>query len=323
MKKSIWITWEDQRRNRELSNALGIELYEFKDIDKIQNRLWKYLLGLLKTIKILYKKRPLLIFCQNPSIVLSLFLVLVKDITKSKVIVDAHNSGIFPAEGNSRILMLFSRFIQRRANMVIVTNDGLKRHVLKNGGSAFVLEDKIPLIQKRQPVSLEGRINILYICSFSEDEPFETVFQAAAGLPADLAIYVSGDYKKLSQKTLPVPDQIHFTGYIPTEEFEQLLCSVDCTMDLTNREDCLVCGAYESLAAGKPMILSDTRALRRYFDRGVVYTLHTTESIRDAIFQFLRERADLENQVIVLRNYLEIHWELRKKKLVELIATFK
>ena len=59
------------------------------------------------------------------------------------------------------------------------------------------------------------------------------------------------------------------------DEYVSMLYSVDATIDLTNRENCLVCGAYESVAAGKPMILSKTQALMEYFNKGAVYVEHT------------------------------------------------
>ena len=65
--------------------------------------------------------------------------------------------------------------------------------------------------------------------------------------------------------------------------------SVDATIDLTTRENCLVCGAYESLAAGKPMILSKTRALMNYFSQAAVYVEHTAEDLERGIHEALKQ----------------------------------
>jgi hypothetical protein len=40
---------------------------------------------------------------------------------------------------------------------------------------------------------------------------------------------------------------------------------------VTLMPDCLVCGAYESLAVGAPMVLSDIPAARRLFDGAAIF----------------------------------------------------
>lgn len=314
MSKRIWITWEDQRRNRELSRAFDADLIELKEIDRIPFKIKKYCLGLVKTVLCLLQKRPSIVFCQNPSIILSFFLVVLKYITGFKVIVDAHNAGLLPAEGRSSMLMLISKLIQRQADLVLVTNNYLKKHVMNSGGKAFVLQDKIPLIKQRSPIPLAGKINFLFICSYAEDEPYEIVFEAAASLPDDIKIYVTGNFKNKINIT-NLPKQVHLTGFIPAKEFETMLYSVDGTIDLTKRENCLVCGAYESVAVGKPMILSNTIALKEYFKFGAIYTNHTPEAIHNAILNFISKKETLKKEVQDLKLACQQDWSKRKFKL--------
>src|SRR5262245_25632217 len=92
----IWITWETQRRNRTLSEKVDAELYE---IDIHAHRLLRYPLSLIKTLAILLRRRPRLLFVQNPSLVLALFAVIYGRVFCKLVVVDAHNAGLFPAEG--------------------------------------------------------------------------------------------------------------------------------------------------------------------------------------------------------------------------------
>jgi hypothetical protein len=49
-----------------------------------------------------------------------------------------------------------------------------------------------------------------------------------------------------------------------------MMRSVDATIVLSERENCLLCGAYETVASEKPMILSNKEALRNYFDKGAI-----------------------------------------------------
>jgi len=317
IRKRLWITWEDQRRNRELSKALGAKLFEFKDIDLIKNPFRKYLFGIVRTIKVILREKPGVVFGQNPSIVLSFFLICVKRFLGIKVVIDAHNAGIFPAEGKFVVLMTVSRFIQRNADLVIITNKGMKQHVESNGGKAFILQDKIPDIPLAGELrELKGKVNLLFICSYAADEPYQAVIEAAASLPEDIFIYITGNYKKADHLPVDLPANIRLTGFLPTEEFENFLHSVDATIDLTAREDCLVCGAYESVAVGKPMILSDTKALRDYFYVGAVYTLHTVAAIQQAVMELVARREELTTQAKRLKKERIVFWK-RQRQLFE------
>lgn len=321
MNKRIWITWEDQRRNRELSKALDAKLFECKEIDQIKNPFRKYSLGIWKTLKILFREKPDMVFGQNPSIVLSFFLICVRPFLGFRVVVDAHNAGIFPAEGNSLLLMAVSRFIQRRADLILITNSGLKQHVEANDGTAFVLLDKIPDMPlggaQRQ---LAGRINLVFICSYAADEPFEAVIEAAKDLPADIFIYITGDFKKTNLLQAKVPANVRLTGFLPVEDFEFLLHSVDATMDLTTREDCLVCGAYESVAVGKPMILSDTKALRDCFYTGAIYTENSVAAIKQAVLALADQKTVLTSQVRRLKEERNKLWEKQRQRLEQSLS---
>ena len=79
-------------------------------------------------------------------------------------------------------------------------------------------------------------------------------------------------------------------------------------IDLSTRERCLLCGAYEAVAAGKPMILSRTQTLMDYFTRGAVFTDNRVSdlphSIRNAILDLRRREAELRAEVAILRREL-------------------
>ena len=320
--KRIWITWENQRRNRELSQAFGAELFELAAIDEIENPSKKYIHGIIKTLNILFKEKPQLVFCQNPSIVLSFVLVLIRHLFKIKLCVDAHNAGLFPKEGRSSFLCLLSRFVQRGADLTIVTNEKLKQHVEMSGGRAFVLQDRIPSIPIMAPLHLKGNENILFICSYASDEPYDIVFKAARNLDPGIFIYVTGDYRKKAAQVSGLPRNLVLTGYLPEREYIEMLNSVDATIDLTTREDCLVCGAYESLSVEKPIILSSSQALRGYFNMGAIYTENKATDIEKAVYEVLAKKEDLIKEIKQLKVLRNVEWRKRKNEIEEVLMAF-
>lgn len=323
-----WICWENQRRNLELSRALDCQYFQFDAFG--QYRFLRYMLSTIRTLQVIWKGKPNIIFGQNPSLVLALLLVLiVEPIWKSYIVIDAHNAGVHPFEGRFPLLNLVSRWIQRRASLTIVTNEALKSEVLRNGGSAVILPDKIPDIQVIEPIKLKGHYNVLYICTFADDEPYRTVIEAGRKLGQDTYIYITGNFKKVSEysRTLSLPSNVVLTGFLAEEHYVRMLQSVDVIMVLTFRENCLLCGAYEALAVEKPLVTSDTKALRNYFDRGVIYTKNSEDAIAANILECISRRSELVGEVRKLKGKLREEWDTQKdsleKKIIESISRQK
>lgn len=318
--KRIWITWENQRRNKELSKVLNARLYQIDEVDRIYNRIKKYCYGINRTIRIMINEWPKVTFCQNPSIVLSLLMVFIRSIFRTKVIIDAHNAGIYPLEGTSRFLNFISRYIQRKADLTIITNKALKSEVDKNNGRGFVLQDKIPDLPIMTPVKLKGKNNILFVCTFGADEPFRVVIDAARQIEDNIHIYITGRHEKTFDKFDNLPKNITLTGFIPEADYIQLLHTVDAVLVLTTRENCLVCGAYEAVSARKPLILSDTRALKSYFYKGVIFTKHQKKEIAESIRKAIQNKALLRRDIEELRKELDASWVKRREALEKIIV---
>jgi len=313
--KGIWITWEIQRRNRSISEALGWPLFEIW-VD--QSPLVRYFKSIIKTVFVIKKEKPDILIVQNPSIILAVWAVLLRIIFKYVLVIDAHNAGIFPSEGKSYFLQLVSRWLQKKADLTIVTTEEFKRVVEQNGGKGFVLPDALPQVPTFSQIGPHAEFNIVNICTFSEDEPYQAIIDAARGLPANIKIFFTGRFAgKVDPKSLPA--NVELLGFIDDAKFWSILGASDVIMDLTLRESCLVCGAYEGVALSKPLILSNTRTLRQYFNEGCIYVDPTAESIRSGIFAAVKQKKRLEKEINHLKQSLNRDWQLRKE---QILATF-
>lgn len=310
-----WITWETQRRNKGICSALGWPLHE---ITYSGPRWRRYLYCMMETLRIIREERPRVVVAQNPSIVLATLVITMKKVFGYKAVIDAHNSGIYPMEGKNRIMMLVSGLLQQFADVTIVTNDQLRALVESNGGRAVVLPDRLPEIPPVKPYPVSGRINLAYICTYSTDEPYHELLQAARLLPEDIVIYVTGKYRgKIDERS--VPNNVKLLGFISDEDFWALLSSVDFIIDLTLRENCLVCGAYEAVALEKPLVLSDTKALREYFNQGCIYVSPSKESIFYGIMKAIEQRDSLEKDILSLKSEIQDSWNKRIDDLLQVI----
>jgi len=139
--------------------------------------------------------------------------------------------------------------------------------------------------------------SVLLICSFDDDEPYLSAFEAFKDLHAHgYRLWVSGNYKRAGIDVAHYP-WVRFLGFLSEDDYRQTLASCGVVMDLTLLENCLVCGAYEAIAMDKPLILSDTRALRAYFGSASVLTANTPDAIAASVRDAFERLGPLGTQV--------------------------
>lgn len=310
--KKIWITWEDQRRNYTLSKALSAQCYV---ININGNRWIRYIISIVRTFGIIIKEKPDVLFVQNPSMVLCLVSILYRKFKTIPLIVDAHNAGIRPFEGEKLWANRIAQYIMRNADITIVTNEKMADTVSRHSGKYYVLQDPIPDLacRRNDPVQLAGKYNIFFICTYSKDEPYLEVIKAAKLLDNSIYIYISGKPKRKEiEFGMGKINNVILTGFLPENSYLNMLHSCDVIMDLTSRQDCLVCGAYEAVAVEKPLIISDTEVNRKYFTKGVVYTKNESRDIAENIYYAISNIIYLKNEVLELKKDLLKDWIKRK-----------
>lgn len=280
MTKAVWITWEHQPRNRSMAGMLGADLHT---IVYKGGRLQRYLFCARKTIGLLIREKPDVVFAPNPSIVLNYLLLTLRLLFRYQFITDAHFGGVIACSGSS----LFQKALDlcnRWADLVIVTNRNHMEYIGSVGGTAVICEDPLPDLTKyyHHNTKSSGKL-VLVICSFDVDEPFDLIVETAKQLSVeDFTISVTGNYAKAGIVPADFPE-VQFLGFLPEDDYYKQLFQADIVIDLTEYENCLVCGAYEAMVAEKPLITSDTVSLREYFYQGTVFTRHDSASLVEAI----------------------------------------
>jgi len=284
-------------------------------------RLVRHVFNAVRTGRLIRRNRPKILLVQNPSILLTLLSVFLRPIYGYKLVVDAHNAALVPETPLFKKAAFLLAFLQRRADLTIVTNEPLAKTVANNGGRPFVLPDKIPTPNGKGKYSVKGRINIACICTFKPDEPYRELFEAAKDFPEDVCFYVTGDFRRCPSGLVnAAPRNMIFTGFLGDPEYWTLLSSVDLVVDLTSRENCLVCGAYEAVAVKCPMVLSDTAALRKYFSKGAIYTPNKAENISEAIRKGIAMNGSLKQEVASLNDELAAEYGALADRLKDYIA---
>ncbi len=303
-KEKIWISWHYHRRSDFLAREFGSDYYHFGTSAK--SRLSRYRESIGRTITTIRHDRPGILFVQNPSIILVLLAVMLKQFFRYILINDLHTPYIDLPPVLAKLFWALQRFCIRHSDLTIVTNDNFRQRLHVDG--VMILPDTVPSFDiEGDDNRLEG-INILYVCTFAEDEPYGSVFRAAELLPDGFRIFVTGNFRKAGIDRDALSGRIDLTGYLPDREYLALLSRVDIVMVLTEQEGCIVCGGYEGVSLSKPLILSDTDTLKGYFSSGAVYTRHDERSIADAIIKAAGDRESLKKELESLKESLRKEW---------------
>jgi glycosyltransferase involved in cell wall biosynthesis len=286
----LWIDWGRNVRTRTLSRRLGVALEE---IVYGGGRLWRYIRSGRRTVAAIQERRPAVVIATNPSIVLGFLLLVLRRFYGFKLVSDAHYAGV-RAFNDGWLWQRFLDFHNARADLVIVTNESHARFVSSLGARAYVCQDPLPDIPTACQLHVTpGDRSALLICSFTADEPYEAAFEAFSSLrEGGFTLFVSGNYNKAKIDLSRFP-WVRLLGFLPADEYYGYLLSVSMIIDLTTKEECLVCGAYEALAARKPLIVSRTVALRDYFGDAVMLTDNTPEAIRESVLSAFERRDEL------------------------------
>ena len=272
----VWISWERQRRTITLSREFNAELFIIKNE---KNGFFRYPNLIIKTFKIILREKPKYVFAQNPSIVLAALVCFLKKPCNFTAIIDRHTNFKLNQRNSNKfkwiIFRCLSNYSLSNADHTIVTNKYLKLLIKNRSRSSSVLPDKIPNLvpsSELETAPIRSKLIAFFICTFADDEPYRRLFDAFKNFP-EICLEVTGNYDNaLNQSEIEnLPSNIKLLGFVSNQSYIYHLFNCDFTIILTNQEFTLNCGAYESLAAKKPMLLSDTKTIRSYFTFGANY----------------------------------------------------
>ncbi len=302
----LWVSWNVHRRTTGLCAAWNVPLRVLRSAHTNRLRRWFDLAS--KTVALLRRHRPEILFVQNPSLALSLFAIAMRRLFGFYLVIDAHNEGVRPYDRQGAIVRWLTRRLLKGADLTIVTNAALARDVRAAGGRPLVLCDSLPV-----PSVLPGKLefeapDVAVIATFRPDEPIAAIIEAAAKMP-DVSFAFSGDARRFRIPENGLPANIRLTGFLPDPVYWKLLSEASVVCDLTLKPDCLVCGAYEALALGKPMVLSDNPATREIFGPAAILTGSAPAEIADALRRALEQREELAANARELRASFPTRWQ--------------
>lgn len=286
---ALAISWEIHRRTRELCDWFGLPLHE---LTYSAPALRRYAALSWRTLRLLAQQRPKVVYVQNPSLILSLLVLAARPfLGRYRVLMDAHNEAVTPYTHAYWPITSLTRLALRAADITIVTNSALAEEVRRIGGTPQILPDRLPTPPHapQQAPALDGPVRVMVVATYAADEPITEIIEAGRALGEQFQLRITGrDTKLPAAQRATLPSNVKQTGFLSEEDYWGLMHDSHLILDLTLKPNCLVCGAYESLAMLRPMVLTDNPATVDLF--GNVAVFPKSASTQDIVTALLQAR---------------------------------
>jgi glycosyltransferase involved in cell wall biosynthesis len=317
----VWGAFQGSRRSEQITKRFDIDL-EYIYFTTRQGPFYapfKYAYQAIATLFLLARRRPDVVFIQNPPTFAPLFVYLYSLVFGAKFIIDTHTGALIYPQW--RWTLPLQRFLSRRALTTILTNEPLAQEVASWGANAFVLEDPPMTFEIPKPMILqESSLNVVMVSVAYPDEPVAEMVEAARSLP-DMDFYVTGDFTNstyFQDVVHNAPSNVHFTGFL-REDYFALLEAVDVIVCLTTDDHTFLSGANEALWVGKPLITSDWPVLRNYFNKGTIHVDNTVNDIKQSLLEIRDSYSDFQAGILKLQEERRRAWYEKAKALLRLI----
>lgn len=292
------LTWDPQcRRIESLARELGASLHVVHVLKYRRPLLapFKYPVMAVLTMRLLMSAKPRAIVVVVPPLPSALVAYAYCLMTGAALVIDAQ-TGAF-----SDPLWLWSRpvfrWLCRKALVTTVTNTELHQLLGSWKAPGMVLEDPIPVLAGEDQPDPSDKIRVVVVNSFANDEPVEETVEAAHQCE-DCDFFITGRLANASKSLLGrAGKNVHFTDYLSESAYGSLLRTSDLVVVLCTLDNTMLCGAYEALSIGKPLLTSKWPAMERRFVKGTVFVENTVAGIRDGIRAAIARRAELSEEM--------------------------
>jgi glycosyltransferase involved in cell wall biosynthesis len=230
-------------------------------------------------------------------------------------VIDAHSGSFL---GTGLVQGMYRRWLSvlgRRAQVVLIHNEDLIPYAEALGLTCLVLEMAVPENPTIEAAVLK-RPAVVFVRGGGKDEPLAVMLAAARTLP-DVNFYLTG----ACPAGVSFASNVHGTGFLAELDYWRLLNGCDAVVALTGREATVLSGAYEALAARKPLVLSQTETLARAFHKGAVLVENRPEAVTAGICQALSSVQELTRKGIELAERKARDWQRQFAVLQQLIVS--
>jgi hypothetical protein len=277
-RRALFVSWISYHgRSADLAGVLGATS-AFIAVGRLTNRRTapvRHLWQAIRTAMLLCRLRPRVLIVMAPPAGLVALALVWRRLTRCKLVVDCHSGAVLGRPLSARLAA--------RADLALVT----LRELSGDLPNAVAVHDA-----PAEAVDAPRHDEIVFPASWYVDEPIAELLAAARTL-GHLRFAVTGR----PPAGLSVPPNVRLTGFLAREEYLRLVGGAPLVLALTSRDLTMQRAAYEAVAAGRPVVASDTQALRSYLGDSAVYAGDLAAAVDEAVSRL----PELERAVVRVR----------------------
>lgn len=276
-----WAQFSD--RMDELARALGGERKNM-GLGYLPRYLapFKYLLFFAMTQAYLFRRRPDIVYAQNPPVFCPVACIPYCRTKRKKLVVDHHNIWSVKVFGNSRLALPFrlvERLLALFADVNTVPHEVWRRALLSmSARSVITVHDYVDSNPRTRSQSMRDRVSsvgLIGIASGHQGHPLERVEveALAAESVSGVTLAITGPPARLAQRIekLGTLRNVRYLGYLPKEEYEVLKASCDFAMNITDESFTVNHVLFEYAASSLPTISTRKDVIEAVFGDSLLY----------------------------------------------------
>lgn len=319
--RSVFISWQPYcSRSDNIArefNGKSFKIYYGSLGSRYSTILVKYFMQFLKSLIILFRESPDVVFVMSPPVFCCLPVYVYCKLKNKKFILDIHTGAL--VDKLWKKVMFLQKFFVKSALFSMITNEEVGDKLRKwNCKYRIVPDVPIKVRTVKKPV-LKGKYNITLVNTFAKDEPLDNFLEAAKKIDSANFFITGKINSNNSHFAENINDHIKFTDFLPDPEYYGLLMDSDIVIVLTTRDKTMQRGAYEAIYLGRPVITSDWKVLRNNFSIGAVFVDNSVEGIEKGINNALKNLGKLELESRQLRAIKLNIWEGNYKYIKQMI----
>lgn len=199
----------------------------------------------------------------------------------------------------------FTRFVARRSQAVSLHTEAMRDEAGSWGARAFLLPDGLPdpSLAERLPRDSD-RLRVIVAGALDDQEPVAETLEAARALP-EVEFLVTGDPERLPAGMADfAPANVTFTGWLQYPRFLGELAIADVVVAFSLDPGIMNRAAFEAVALGRPLVLSDWVGLRERFGDSARYCAPKAGAMAETIRSTLAAGPDMAAAVLGARTRL-------------------
>ncbi len=292
----------------------------------------RYFFLFFKTIFLLVKERPDVVYAQNPSIFCPMSCLPYCWVRHKKLVIDHH--AVWSMKTFSKgVLGKIIRSLEKYAVSKAYANTAphplwsieLEKLGAKNVLTVFdyVKESTVPRDDSVHAKYAQG--NTFLALAPHGGHPLESIESEAqaAGSISSLTLLISGPPSKMQSRlsSIRFPSNVHYIGFLPKEEFEKLKASVDLGLCITEEPYTISHSLLEFAAVSIPTISSEQEAVKILFGDSLVYVKSSAaEEVRSKIESMLNN-PEMRKEYSARIKKREQELEFQRAKEIEALRT--